>query len=77
MNSGNPLAPAKGIRENLDVVPAGEQTALLADTLTGRQRRNEDPSFGLADKLAEIADQYDIVLIDCPPGIPRSRPRRW
>ena len=68
LNSGTPLAPAKGIRENLDVVPAGEQTALLADTLTGRQRRNEDPSFGLADKLAEIADQYDIVLIDCPPG---------
>lgn len=23
LNSGNPLAPAKGIRENLDVVPAG------------------------------------------------------
>jgi cellulose biosynthesis protein BcsQ len=25
LNSGTPLAPAKGIRENLDVVPAGSR----------------------------------------------------
>lgn len=66
--AGTPLTPKKEVRERLDVVPAGEQTAILADALSGRDRRGDDPSFVLADRLSEIADQYDIILIDCPPG---------
>lgn len=64
-----PLVPVKGIRPNLDVIPAGvERLELVADALAGRAMRNEDVSTLLAQKIAEIADQYDVILIDCPPG---------
>lgn len=63
-----PLVPKSGVRPNLDVVPAGRHTASIADSLAGMIARGQDPSYTFAKKLAEIADQYDIILIDCPPG---------
>lgn len=65
---GMPLVPAKGIRPNLDIVAGGEQTSMLADALAGLRTRDETADFRLAEKLSAIADQYDVILFDCPPG---------
>jgi cellulose biosynthesis protein BcsQ len=63
-----PLVPVKGVRPNLDVLPSGTSTTRLADVIMGEQMRGNDPSFLLAEKLAEVAEKYDVVLLDCPPG---------
>lgn len=63
-----PLEPKRSIRPNLDFIPAGSHTSALTDSLTGKTGRGEDPSYLLAKRLAAIADQYDVILIDCPPG---------
>ena len=63
-----PLVPIQGVRPNLDVLPAGAETAKLAFILQGAMATGEDPSFRLAEKLAAIADQYQVIILDCPPG---------
>lgn len=68
LGNGQPLVPIKGVRPNLDVLPSGTSTTRLADTIMGEQMRGNDPSFLLAEKLAEVAEKYDVVLLDCPPG---------
>ncbi|KAB1888797.1 ParA family protein [Microbacterium oxydans] len=62
------LKPVKNVRPGFDVIPGGPQTSLLVDSLLGKAMRGEDPSYLLAKKLAEIAGNYDVILIDCPPG---------
>lgn len=63
------LVPTKGIRENLDVVPAGEYTAKLEALMMaqGMQGQATDTSDVLGRKLAEISSNYDLILLDCPP----------
>lgn len=63
-----PLTPATGVRDRLDVIPAGAQTSRLADVLQGDSVRGGDVSDRLASKISDIADQYDVILLDCPPG---------
>lgn len=65
-----PLEPTVGIRENLDVVPAGDYTERLADLLQGELARGKSVSDRLALKLIEldVEHRYDMVLIDTPPG---------
>jgi len=65
---GKALVPTKGIRENLDVIPAGERTSVLADHLMVQSLRRPDQNENLALRLSEIADNYDLILLDCPPG---------
>lgn len=65
-----PLPVLEGVRDNLDVIPGGPDLDLL-DALDGRGDR---PPLGVvfAEKLAELVDanEYDLVLLDCPPGNP-------
>lgn len=66
---GSPLRPLKNIRPNLDVVPGGshlDQAAAGLVSLAGKDSRKA--KLALAASLAPLADQYDIVFIDCPPG---------
>ena len=63
-----PLTPATGVRDRLDVIPAGAQTSRLADVLQGDSVRGGDVSDRLAPTISDIADQYDVILLDCPPG---------
>lgn len=64
-----PLTPVEGVRDNLDICPAGEHLDDLAAALAGRIRRQGgEGSLALAHALAPVQDRYDIVLIDCPPG---------
>ena len=66
---GDTLEVVRNIRENLDVVPAGEHL-VAAEQVLGASGPNSrrDARLSLAQVLAPIAGQYDIILIDCPPG---------
>ncbi|MFK4637225.1 ParA family protein [Paenarthrobacter histidinolovorans] len=66
---GAPLMPVKDIRPNLDVVPGGlhlDQAAAGLVSLAGKDARRA--KLALAAALSPVADQYDIIFIDCPPG---------
>jgi cellulose biosynthesis protein BcsQ len=69
VSAGQPLAPIKDVRPGLDVVPGGEQLHELAGALYARrQRHQEAAATALAVSLSAIAGNYDLVLLDCPPG---------
>jgi cellulose biosynthesis protein BcsQ len=66
---GKPLSPVMSIRENLDVVPAGRMTEMLADTLVGKATRaGEKVGEELAQRLADLYPTYQVIFLDCPPG---------
>lgn len=64
-----PLRPLKNVRPNLDVIPGGshlDQAAAGLVSLAGKDGRKA--KLALAAALSPLADQYDIIFIDCPPG---------
>jgi chromosome partitioning protein len=66
---GSVIAPLKNVRPNLDVVPGGahlDQAAAGLVSLGAKDGRKA--KLALATALAPVADQYDIIFIDCPPG---------
>ncbi|PNH79189.1 ParA family protein [Arthrobacter sp. AFG20] len=66
---GAPLKPLKDVRKNLDVIPGGahlDQAAAGLVSLAGKDARKA--KLALAAALSPIADEYDIIFIDCPPG---------
>ena len=52
-------------RDNLWFIPADTEQALVEGELAGREGVQEV----LRDALATIADRFDVVLLDCPPGL--------
>ncbi|MHC4493465.1 MAG: ParA family protein [Planctomycetota bacterium] len=52
-------------REFLDVIPAEVDLAAAESELAGRADRRRI----LADKFASVMDEYDYVLVDCPPSL--------
>lgn len=63
-----PLQPLVGIRENLDVIPGGDALEDVVRQLYVDEASGVDRSWALAGALAPLLDDYDLVLIDCPPG---------
>lgn len=61
-------APAirRSVRENLDVLVGGPELDSAAAGLAARKKK--DPRTALATLLEGIAGDYDLILIDCPPG---------
>ncbi len=59
-------------RERLDVVCGGELLDDLAGLLLARHHRGTDVADVLVEPLSALleAEDYDLVLIDCPPGEP-------
>ncbi|MBU6317237.1 MAG: ParA family protein, partial [Acidobacteria bacterium] len=52
-------------RDNLSFIPADTELALVEGELAGR----EGVQGVLRDALATIADRFDVILLDCPPGL--------
>ncbi|WP_082575251.1 ParA family protein [Arthrobacter sp. Soil763] len=66
---GVPLAPLKDVRANLDVVPGGGELDQAAAGLISMGSRDSSKSkLALARSLFPVAADYDVILIDCPPG---------
>lgn len=66
---GEPLSPLRDVRPNLDVAAGGAHLETATAALTSRS--SKDPvgaRLSLAMALAPIAEQYDMILLDCPPG---------
>ncbi len=60
-----PTDAAVPVRENLDLIPSNETLAAAELYLAGRQNRDRV----LRDRLVQVADGYDIILIDCSPSL--------
>lgn len=68
-----PLQVISGVRENLDVIPGGrhlEMLGSLANTPMADELPGGGVPFAFAAKLADLAEDYEIVLIDGAPGNP-------
>lgn len=66
---GSEAQPALGIRENLDVLMGGSHLDMAAAGLTLKAQK--DPVIAkaaLAQGLEGLAENYDLIFIDCPPG---------
>lgn len=61
---GNAL-PIVNIKENLDIVPSSLEMAGIELEISGRMQRE----YILKDLIEPIADQYDYILLDCPPSL--------
>jgi cellulose biosynthesis protein BcsQ len=69
VSAGTPLQPMVGVRPNLDVVAGGDVLHELAGALYARrQRQPQTAAAALAESLSAVAGDYDLVLLDCPPG---------
>lgn len=71
--AGVPLAvPVPAVRPGIDVISGGERLDDLAGLLLTRHRNGRAVADVLAEPLGQLlaASEYDLVLIDCPPGEP-------
>ncbi len=55
----------KEVFENLDIIPADVDLAGAEVELIGVK----DSNFILKDKLEPLRDEYDFIIIDCPPSL--------
>lgn len=68
MLTGTALRPIlTEVRTNLDVIPGGDFLSDVGGALLARQARGGVKFDLLANALAPIASDYDLVLIDTPP----------
>ena len=51
--------------ENIDIIPSNIDLSKIDLQLAGEP----DAQYFLADKLKDIKDNYDYILIDCPPSL--------
>jgi chromosome partitioning protein len=58
----------RDVRPGLDVVPGGEHLHDLAAMLQARSRTGRGGAQDLASTIGELAGDYDLTLLDCPPG---------
>lgn len=69
--NGTPLPVVSGVRKDLDFVFGGRSLELLGQ-LARSPSAEELPSGSVAgeftQRLAAVAEDYDLVLLDCPPG---------
>lgn len=72
LDANKPLQPViRDVRPNLDVIPMGrEMLKTIEDVLAGKRRRGTEFRLMLAEALAPIARDYDLIVIDTPPDRP-------
>jgi chromosome partitioning protein len=66
---GGVPTPVSNVRDSLDVLVGGAHLDTAAAALTMKAQKDpETAKLALAHALTGIVDEYDLVLIDCPPG---------
>ena len=68
--SGKPFHPEPSGRERLDVIHGGIELEDLASIMQGRQARDPQWMHALAKSIEGVHEDYDLILMDCPPGLP-------
>ena len=68
IRDGSSLKPLRDVRPGLDAVPGGDDMDGLMTVLAPRLLDETAPSTAIADALAPLAEDYDLVLLDCPPA---------
>ncbi len=69
MTTGAPLVPVPDVRPGLDVVTGGpELDPAAAHLVLAAQADPQAAKRSLIGLLGETAPDYDVVLLDCPPG---------
>jgi cellulose biosynthesis protein BcsQ len=63
------LAPIEGVRPNLDVVPGGSHVAAAAELAKVWENQGRPADLVFYEALRPLAPKYQLILIDCPPGI--------
>lgn len=67
--SGQPLPVHRDVRPRLDVAPGGPALEDLSGVMFSRAARGGDAiADTLHTSIEAIADRYDLILIDTPPG---------
>ena len=56
---------AAGVYENMDLLPSNQELTLAEVELVTQQ----DREFRLANAIRPLEEQYDFILIDCPPSL--------
>lgn len=67
---GKAITPMPTGRDRLDIIYGGIELEDLASVMQGRQARDPSWMHALASSIATVEDDYDLVLMDCPPGLP-------
>lgn len=66
---GGPVNAIKGVRENLDVWAGGSHLSNAIAALSAKMGTNPlEAKLSLARIIEPIVEDYDYILIDCPPG---------
>lgn len=66
---GGDIEVVKDVRPNLDVLPGGTKLEEATAALVARAGRDAvGAKLALASILGPLTSEYDLVLIDCPPG---------
>lgn len=68
VTTGQQLRPVTGVRDGLDIVCGGGRIAEMVGALHSRTARGVATATAVHDAVAPIAENYDLLLIDCPPG---------
>lgn len=68
IRDGQRPKPLGEVRPGLDVVPGGDHMDGLMTVLAPRLLDETAPATAIADVLEPLADDYDIVVLDCPPA---------
>ena len=68
IRDGGRLKPLSNVRPGLDAVPGGDHMDGLMTVLVPRLLDETAPATAIADVLAPLAGDYDLVLLDCPPA---------
>jgi len=66
--SHQPLRVIHQVRPGLDVLAGGEDLEDWAPLANARRGRNRQPEVALYEALRPVAADYDLIIIDCPPG---------
>lgn len=68
MRGESPLEPLREVRPRLDVACGGSLVEDLVQDLYVKRSEGQEYATDLAAALTPIAADYDLILIDCPPG---------